>query len=737
MSAGRTNDSITSNRGVTTHPAARSAWCVVLVGVVLCGAWGSHAADDSPAAGLRGIFPNYVPADLTATIASLPDTWSEWGTGLTADLSTLYEKEGLDVAGQRQAIAALEARLKTVKTSLADSKYKSITSQLVTLQGGLRRRIDLAKAILDTLELGPQVKATRVDSARQQVAGAASDLDRYLGKVKGGEGWARYLQVSDVRGKLSDDSNSVATLTAVQTRLKGKESLEDEKARDFLAKPQFTAYETAVDEYLSVAALPADSASPELRKALTDLVTAIEDYELGRSSAASAAVRKAFDAIRGLAPDGGSLVSKALQTNYLNYNVRVIATEGFLSRLISETRMETGGVRDCILGADVSGCQTTLTSVSVNLVPSATVAMFDIVANGTINSNTVGSTDQADVYTLGNHSFSAAKRIVTNGDSFWTEPARINVTARNTTVGATTNFSWVPLLGMIADNIAVSKAEELRGESEAIARSRVRDNVLPRFNAEIDSQFGPGGSVNNDAGARLAALQALKLYPDAKAYSTTEDELRVSARLMADGELGASEPNHSLVLGRGATILVHESLLNNAADRLDLKGQTLTDDQLAAKLEENLTQLLGRPVKFKDDKAQPNEESDKSLIFDTADPIRFQVTDGSLVLTLRAGLRQEGKEDIPTEIINIPLSFSVDSKNVVIEPGSVSIEAAEKGANAATQGVRAGVIKKKIEAAFPRREIDRVKFIERQGKRVLVAVTRIKALDGWLSITFE
>ena len=46
-------------------------------------------------------------------------------------------------------------------------------------------------------------------------------------------------------------------------------------------------------------------------------------------------------------------------------------------------------------------------------------------------------------------------------------------------------------------------------------------------------------------------------------------------------------------------------------------------------------------------------------------------------------------------------------------------------------------MRKKIGQAFPRREIDRVGYLTRDKKKVLVAVTRIRALDGWLSVTFE
>lgn len=729
MSAGRTVS------GFQAYRVSQGVWGVVLLGAVVSGAWVSHAADDKPAAGLRGLLPAEVPADLSASIGGFPETWGDWGNALTADLTALYAGDALDVAGQRKAIAALEARLATVSKSLADPRYKAITNQLVSLHGGLKRRIDISKAVLDTLELGPGVKAARIEAARQEVARTSNALKAYLASVKGGEGWLKYLGVGQVDG---DASKSAVTLASVQTKLKGKANLADAKVRDFMGRPEIVAYEQAVDAYLAATNAPAPSTnSDELRNALGELLKSLDSYELMADSSSAGAVRKAFEGVRTNAPDGGEKIAQVLRTNYFNYNLRVVATEAFLNRLASERRTENGGVVDFILGANVSGNQTTSTEVKIDLVPSATVAQFDIVANGAISSSTVGSTDQANIYTQGNHFFTASKRVLFNGDKFWTQPARISVSANNTTVGADTQYSGMPLIGGFANRVAVRKAEELRGESEAIAASRVQDNVLPKFNGEVDKEFGANGKFNPDLGKRLASLRELELFPDARAFSTTDSELKVSTRLMSATELGGSDPNPALVLGRGATVLIHTSLMNNGADRLDIKGQTLTDDELKAKLEANLTKLLGREVKFKEDKAKDSEESAKTLAFDKTDPIRFRATDGALLVTLRAGLKQEGKEEIPTQIITIPLVFSVNTKNVVIEPGNVSVSPVEKPDSAATQVARAGVIKKKIEAAFPRREIDRVKPVDHNGTKVLVAVTRIKAADGWLSITFE
>lgn len=714
---------------------SRVLWGVVLSGVLVSGTCWLNAADEAPRTGLRGILPETMPVELTGAIAALPENWQPWGAALTAELTTLYETPDADVAAQRQAITALRKRMETARKHAADPKYRSILNVLVSISGGLKRRLDTADAALDTLERGDEIRTEKVSSARKRAIREAQALDAYLGKVRNGSGWGKYLLVGEVQNAAGAPENAAASLSTAQSRLKEKGSLADAKARDFLSRPQFASYEEAVDGYLSALATPSVTANnPELRKSLKDLLGALEDYESTQSSVSAAAARKAFDAVRPHAPDGGDKLGLSLRDNYFNYNLRVVASEAYLNKFVGQSRDESGPVRDFILGADVHGNQTTHTNISLNLIPSSNTAQFDLTANGQVATSTLGYTDQATISTQGNHSFTAVKRIVFNGEVFSTGPARIGVSAHNTTTGAETNMGF--LFRGIANGIAMNRAEGMRGESEAIAASRLRDRVLPPFNSEVDKEFR---DFNPDIAERLAALRELNLYPDAKSWSTTDSELKVSTRLMAAGELGGSEPNPAMYLGRGMTVLLHDSLMNNYADRLELAGKSMTDDEIKAKIEGQLTRLLGREVKFSDENkpAPADESSIKTIVFDKVDPLRMHADDGSLVLTIRAGFKQEGKEDIPTQIITLPLKFSVNMKSIVIEPANISIEAAEKAESAAQQLARAGVIRKKLDSAFPRREIDRVHHIKQKKINVVTAVTRIRALDCWLSITYE
>src|SRR5436190_22730321 len=162
----------------------RVLWSLVLSGFLVSGTCWLSAADEAPGAGLRGILPAVVPVELTGAIAALPENWKAWGDGATAELTALYETPDADVATQRQAIAALRKRIDTARKHAADPQYKSILNVLVSISGGLKRRVDTAEAALNTLEGGSELRAEKQNAARQRLAREAQALNTYLGKIR-------------------------------------------------------------------------------------------------------------------------------------------------------------------------------------------------------------------------------------------------------------------------------------------------------------------------------------------------------------------------------------------------------------------------------------------------------------------------------------------------------------------------------------------------------------------------
>lgn len=709
---------------------------------MLLGAYASVALlaeDESPATG--GLLSAEVPSDLQEALPLLDNNWQEWSDSLGAELARLYSKEQLDLAAQRKILAGIHQRLQVVEASLADARYRSIHSPLRNLYGKLTRRVDVLEAALDTLYPSAKAHEARLSAAKQRVLAAMGDLDSYLTPMKNGPSWLAYLGIAQTRAGL--ESGDLDAVTKLGERFAAGDQLTDETAKQFLARKQFQALRAAAADYMAVAArknIVADT--PETRKQLAALIAALEANEAQPGTASATAVRQAFSALKGSAADGGERLSAALRANYFNYNFQVVVSEAFINRFVAEKRNETGPVDDFVLGAKVDGNQTTYTDVTFDLKPDAANARFEIKLSGTTNSSTQGVTEQATIFTQGQHHFWANKPVIFNGEKFSTEPARISVDANNYTQGAETALSGIPLFGGLADSIAVGEAKKRKAESEAIARGRVSDKVLPRLNKDVDEKFA---QANNDLEAKTnAPLRELGIFPDAKSFQTTESQLKVQTRLMAKGELGAGAPYAVAPPKGGVAVQLHESVMNNSIDRLELAGKTMDEDELKTLFEERARKIFGPDFKFpqaeedKDYDADAEESEPAVLIFAAADPIRVQISNGLLIIRLRAGIQREDDDDIPTQTITIKLKFSVKDNEIRVErEGGIGVTPVEKPASRTKQLTSAIVMKGIFQRATPARVLNGKRSVKFEGKSVDVNISKIEVLDGWLTIAAD
>lgn len=731
------------------------------LGVVACVATGTWAVEESTKAnlGLRGIFPAAAPPELSAEeFAKLDGNWADWSKGAAAAVADFYAKlDSQDAAGQRTALKVLRAKLDVMQRAIVDPRYKSLLGPLTLLHSRLAQRVDFAEAALDTLETDPtKVRATKLAEQAKSLKASIADLQSYLGTIQNGTLWIPYVKADAIQKGLATPGDAFkATVQAAKEKLAARASITDAKQKEFLSRPAFNQYEAALDAYLAAANWqPPAPNEAELRKQLKDLLDAADNYAVSRSTEDAGKVRAAFVAVTKIAPDGGDRISLDLQKHILNYNVRVALSEEFLNRLVSETRTERGPVTDYVLGAAVSGNQTTNTRVTFDLLPSGRTARFNLTLSGQIQSNTVGVTSEATVYTQGNHNFVARKEVNFDGVKFVTSPATIDVSPHNTTTGINVNGVG-GLFSGIANNIASKEVEARRGTAEAIAAQRVRENVLPKYNAEADKNFAEAGpKLEKDA---FSGLKATGLYPDAFLYQTTDTAVRLNSRLMQANEVGGDLPATAVDVSQGAALLLHESAINNAFDRMDLAGQTLTEPQLREKLEAFFSKALNRPVKLDapkeakaktaaapapapaadakknaDDEEGDDDKGPSAIIFAKEDPMRVHFENGELVLVIRAGFKQEGKDDIPTREITVPITFEVKGNRLLITRGSVRVAAADgDGGGIAINGV----VRKKIQSSLPDRNVDSKVDLKGPKTTVTAHITSVTFLDGWVQIS--
>jgi len=432
-------------------------------------------------------------------------------------------------------------------------------------------------------------------------------------------------------------------------------------------------------------------------------------------------------------------VAQAVGKCFLNYNLRLTVSEGLVNRFVQETRREQRPIQDRVMGASVYGYQCSDITTRFDLVPSDVNARFRLQLTGTIFSNTNGSTSQATVHTIGRHSFNASKPVIFDGQKFYIEPGQVSAYANNQTVGATTRFSRLPILGRVATNIAIRKANELRPQTNALAVQKIRQQVSAELEREANEQFANASKQLQTK--TYGPLRKYDLYPDVLALSTTSSELRLWSRLMGSGEIAGSQAVPiAAVPSDGLVAQIHESLLSHAFDRLGLNGKTMTEDEVRQLLESRLSEILDRKVEIPKPAGQADaaEQAANTLVFAEEDPVRFTINGGEVTLFIRAGLKRDNGDDIPTQVISVPFHPSLQGDKIVLTRGNVGVKPVDRPSSVAAQVTRAQVMRQKIQSALPEQSFDRsMKVTTPSNKEIVLSVTDLVAEGGWLVLTLK
>ena len=691
-------------------------------------------AESKPAeTGLHGLLPAKLPAQLSSkSLSGLGESRSTWASQVEEALNRIQDA-GSTSAQQREQLEYLEVKLEEL------AKLRSESAAAVEIHASLQRFVDIGLAALNTLDFNPSEQASELELAREDLGAKAKTLNAYLNDIKNGDGWVSYLETNQYASlsKASADAAAAEELAGLRKRLTEAAKSDNETQNKFLGKDAFQNVGKAIDRYLAaVNAPPVDEKKDhsELRGHLTSLFAAVQEFDEQGNSAAAKQISASFHKAKGLAPDGGRLLEDAMSRHYFNYNLRVIASEFMLNRLISQKRVDKSKVDDFVLGARIDGTQETEATVGLDLKEGKDRIRFNITLKGTAKTDTRGITRRATVFTRGNHKFSAQKEVTFDGDEFKTSEAKVQVDANNDTYAAQSSSG--SRTGIVA-RIAVRTAKRKKAQSEAIAEQKMRERLKPEFNDEVDTMFV---GLNKKVGGRLnPALKELGLFPSLRSYTTTEDSLNVSTRLMGENEVAGGLSGSTIKSDKGLVLQIHESLLNNALDRMNLAGKTLDEAGLKIELEKMISTFLGREYHFPTSAEGGEKKADKTqFVFPKEDVIRLSFIDGGLRLTLTTGLKPEKGEEIPTQRISVPISFAIEGDKLVAEAGKVSVAPVEKPKSRFKQIARAGVVRKKIEEALPKRELDRQFTINLEGQEPLkISLAQIKAGGKWLTIVVE
>ncbi|MEZ6045968.1 MAG: hypothetical protein R3C11_10400 [Planctomycetaceae bacterium] len=711
------------------------------------------AAFQPPTAGLQGVLPEVSPYDISLDefeiLPAEAEAWREWSDKTAFLVADLYEDAELDAAGQAELLSQLEARLAFMEKSLTDPAYKVLFDEFTILHGRVKRRVDLARAALDTLTLDPasitnDLRTSALDDLKKAVSTLTSAMNS---RGSAGTGWLAYFKTEDLAGLTIDGENVVDTLTTSKNLFDGRDGF-DETQKSFAMKTEFNNVATAVNAALEVWNMPPpEEYNPEaLRTELGELIAAVERYEEHNLTADATAVKNYANSFGATALDNGELVKAVLQKHYLNHNVIFQASENFMSKMVSDPQTQSRGISEYISNARVSGSSNTNYNTYVNLRPNANIAEFELQLRGTVSTSTVSVVPDARIGSGGNHSFTATQRITFNGDklSLYSEPS-INVNVNNYTTSINTKADGT-IFAETGRNRARQAIAARRGQTDSMTRNKITNEVMPKFRSEVPAKIN---QVNQDLESKLITkLKEQNLYPVARHTSTTENLLTLANTIMNDLKLGGDTPNIAPEIRDGALLHLHESAANNMLDGLGFAGRTMTEAEIRSEIEAKFSELLGKEFKFSEDTAPPATDeapaegetaeegdevitADTTFIFDDEDPIRVQFEANKILFIVRAGFRREGKDDLETQIITLPIKFSMKDNNTILLEADTPAVKSESGANVA----QSNAIKKRILNSFPPRERERQIQLEREGQSTLTLnVEELSALNGWLKV---
>ena len=422
-------------------------------------------------------------------------------------------------------------------------------------------------------------------------------------------------------------------------------------------------------------------------------------------------------------------------------SLRVIITERLANRLISKNRLDSGVVNDCILGAHVVGCQTTQSSLTIDFRPSATTGHIDARLNGLTHSDTIGTTPQARVANIGEHSFVLTKPVYFDGTRVLTRRPGVQVHARSRNVSVRTMYSGFPLVGLIADQQALLAAEQSRPLAESIAGRKLAARVAPEFNRSMDKRLA---RLNRQLqGAVREWLQRSELLPQSQTVSTTDTALIYSATTGNSSSSIGGRRERVLRIGANdmatSRVEIHESLLNDLVERLHAGGAELTDRRLfrfAARVADAVPGLRALPPLIDDDGS--DDAQFVTVRFDSDDPVRFEVLDGYMALVLRVGFRTTDDQTIPTLHVRIPFRGRIEGKSLVVETGRVRIAAADANDESEELSDLISGFQRRLGKLRNRMTLDRsVRLPLRPDSDLRLRISDVSTRDGWLLIGLD
>jgi len=161
-----------------------------------------------------------------------------------------------------------------------------------------------------------------------------------------------------------------------------------------------------------------------------------------------------------------------------------------LEQLLHDSRSEQRPVAKTLLSSAVTGCQTTLTKSTLQILPNTQPLQFEVHTQGSVSSRMTGVNPQAVVESLGSHRFEVIKPFWFDGRRFMTRKSHGTIEAFQSPQRVISAAGTrMPLLAPLTDQIAWNRVRQMQpGINQAVAAD-LQGDVFPKVDRRVEQEF--------------------------------------------------------------------------------------------------------------------------------------------------------------------------------------------------------------------------------------------------------
>jgi len=545
-----------------------------------------------------------------------------WATDAAATIHELGPAISIGEARTAEILQRLEQLAGKTPSMLTKINDELLAQNLSRTSHALERRITVWK------QIGRMGGMSAADSPAPAVDSRSfnkclSDIDRLTGNSSEGHAWRKYMLIESLHDWAARKRNSDERLPhdlAQQVLKRFNQMSVTSHQRQFLTSgPMATLHQ----EMLRHTAEPVES---------NRLLQHLENYEeSGLPSDGHLLARDCQFLAVGSAAAQRQLGGR-IEMHYRNANLRIAVTTELLNRMIPKREPEYAPVNDRIVGVPVRGQSLMASEVTVRMIPDSHHARLALEVNGEVASLTQSMAGPATFYSDSEASYVARKpiEISLRGIRVW--PTVVSVDNRSQLRSISTRLDGVPIFDQVARKVAQSQHDQKMPAADAEVREKIAAQAKERVDRETTEQISAVAARLQDE--VLGPMDSLLLDPMMVAAETTDKRFSMRIRLAGPDQLGGHTPRPQAPSDSLASLQIHESMLNNVLERLELDGQTFDLAGLGQRLAQRLHRYQPKPV-------DPDQE-DVKITFAAKDAIHVRCNDGRLEITLAIARLSKG-----------------------------------------------------------------------------------------------